>query len=110
MNCPSVLDDGVTHSGYDAYMTIVGIFGQSLFFLQALKIWKNKSAKDVSLLGFGIATLSLLSWLVFGLLHRSRVVVVVNAVGLAGAFLVCLASIWVTKTTTDAQQFRQSVH
>lgn len=73
---------------YQKYMLIVGLMGGLLFYLQAAKIYFYGSAQDLSLTGFVISWLSLLSWLGYGILLKDRVLIVVNISGILGASLV----------------------
>jgi MtN3 and saliva related transmembrane protein len=75
---------------YEKYMLGMGILGQSLFYVQALKIFISCSAKDVSLLGFTLGLISVSSWLVYGIMIKNKVLIVSNAVAVVGAFLVIL--------------------
>ena len=67
-------------------MFFIGVSGHSLFVLQIAKIISNRSAHDVSLLGFIAAFISILSWLFYGYLIKDKVLFRVNVVG---AFLSC---------------------
>jgi len=75
---------------YEKYMLAMGILGHSLFYVQALKIFINCSAKDVSLLGFSLGLISVSSWLVYGIMIKNKVLIISNAVAVLGAFLVIL--------------------
>lgn len=59
------------------------------FVPQVLKIWRSKSAQDVSLVTFLAFTAGVALWLVFGILQEELPIVVWNAVTLvlAGAIL-----------------------
>lgn len=72
-------------------MILIGLGGQTLFYLQAYKIYSSQSAESVSLAGFSVATLSVLCWILYGLLIRNGVLIVVNAFALIGAVLTLLA-------------------
>jgi MtN3 and saliva related transmembrane protein len=72
-------------------MIAIGISGQTLFYFQAYKIYVVGSANDVSALGFSFATLSLLCWLLYGLIIKNKALIVVNAFALIGALLTLLA-------------------
>jgi len=72
-------------------MMLIGIIGQSLFYLQAYKIYTVGSADDVSALGFSFALFSLVSWFIYGLIIKNRVLILVNAFAVIGAFLTLLA-------------------
>lgn len=76
---------------YAKFMIVVGILGQSLFYLQAFKIYRQGSAKDVSLEGFLVALFSLTCWLIYGILIKDKVLVIVNIFGVLGAGLTILS-------------------
>ena len=73
--------------------TLVGLAAGFLttiaFVPQVAKIWKSRSAKDVSLPTFVAFTLGVALWLAYGILTRELPIVVWNAVTLvlAGAIL-----------------------
>ena len=56
----------------------------SLTFLpQVIKTWKQKSAKDVSLMMFIIAAINEIMWVVYGALLDNWVIILTNAIVLA---------------------------
>lgn len=77
---------------YEHYMLLIGSFGHFLFVLQTIKIIQTGSAHDLSLGGFLISFISLISWLIYGFLKKDRPLIIVNAVGAFAAF-VCLCAI-----------------
>ena len=77
---------------YQKYMLFIGVMGHSIFILQAIKILLNKSANDVSLIGFILSTISVASWLVYGMLIKDKVLIYVNLVGLTSA-IICVSVI-----------------
>ncbi len=77
---------------YEKYMTLMGSFGHLIFVFQTYKILINRSANDISLEGFFIAFLSIISWLFYGLLKKDKVLVRVNIFGLITSS-VCLITI-----------------
>lgn len=72
---------------YKKYMLIVGVAGQSVFYSQFVTILVHKSAQDVSLIGFSTGLIAVLSWLVYGLLIRDKVLILSNCVATLGASL-----------------------
>jgi MtN3 and saliva related transmembrane protein len=50
------------------------------FLPQVLKTWKEKSAKDISLIMFLIAFANEIMWLVYGILLDNWVIIMTNAV------------------------------
>ena len=73
---------------YEKYMLVIGILGQSVFYVQAAAIFINCSAKDVSLLGFSLGLISVASWLIYGILIKNKVLIISNSVAVLGAILV----------------------
>ncbi|AIL66171.1 hypothetical protein NOVO_09310 (plasmid) [Rickettsiales bacterium Ac37b] len=69
-------------------MSCILCLGQLMHYIQAYKIFTNKSATDVSLLAYMICTILLLHWFCYGLLIKNRVVIVAEGLGLFGAILV----------------------
>ena len=52
------------------------------FFPQAIKVWKSKSTKDISLYMFIIFTTGVLSWLIYGIIISDLPIILANAVTL----------------------------
>jgi MtN3 and saliva related transmembrane protein len=77
-------------------MTTVGIVGQTLFYFQAYKIYSLRSATDVSAWGFSFAFVSLVCWLLYGIIIKNKVLIMVNTFAVIGAFLTLLAIFWVS--------------
>lgn len=73
-------------------MFLIGIVGHFIFVFQTYKIFINKSSGHVSLPGFSIAFLSIISWLFYGFLKDDKVLIRVNLFG-ALASAVCLLAI-----------------
>lgn len=72
----------------------IGFIAASLttvaFVPQARKVWRTRSAKDVSLGMYSLFTLGVAMWLAYGILIQAWPVIVANAITLvlAGAVLV----------------------
>ena len=77
---------------YRVYMVLMGGVGHFLFLFQAWKIFSTGSSEDVSLIGFSIALISLVSWLVYGLLIKDWVLIICNTFGVISAIL-CIYAI-----------------
>ena len=75
---------------YQKYMIAMGIAGHFIFIFQTYEMVVHKSASNVSLEGFAIAFLSIVSWLFYGYLKRDSVLIKVNLFGVASA-LVCIS-------------------
>lgn len=77
--------DAITIIGFAAgFLTTVA------FIPQVVKIWKTRSATDVSLPAFATFTIGLVGWLAFGILKQDPPIILWNAVTLvlAAAILV----------------------
>jgi len=68
---------------------LAGFLTTIAFVPQAWKIWKSKSAKDVSLPTFVAFTIGVALWLTYGILNQELPIIIWNAVTLvlAGAIL-----------------------
>ncbi len=76
---------------YEKYMFFIGIAGQMVFYLQAAKIFSDKSAIDVSLPAFLFGLVSVTSWLIYGILLKNQVLIFSNIVAIIGALAVVTA-------------------
>ncbi len=68
---------------------LAGLLTTASLIPQALKIWKSKSAKDISLKMFAAFSAGVALWLVYGILQKEIPIILWNAVSLvlAGAIL-----------------------
>ena len=66
---------GVEILGYSA-----GFITSLTFLPQVLKTWKEKSAKDISLLMFVIAAINEVMWIAYGILKDDWVIISTNVV------------------------------
>jgi len=64
-------------------LDILGLTAGSIsgitFIPQVIKTWKTKSADDISLLMFTFATLSVVMWLVYGLIKKDIAIIYTNS-------------------------------
>ena len=63
------------------------------FFPQAIKVWKTKSTKDISLYMFLLLVVGILAWLVYGILISSLPLVIANLAGLFLAISILIAKL-----------------
>jgi MtN3 and saliva related transmembrane protein len=56
-----------------------GCISSITFLPQVIKTWKTRSARDVSLLMFTFATISVIMWLVYGLLLKNIPIIFTNS-------------------------------
>ena len=65
------------------YIGFVAAFCTTFAFLpQAIKVWKTKSTKDISLYMFIIFTIGVVSWLIYGIIISDLPIILANAVTL----------------------------
>lgn len=72
--------------------SITGVLMSLAYYPQAFKIWKNKSAKDVSKLSYFIFAVGTVVWLLWGIATRSIPVILGFAAGALGSNLVLVLS------------------
>jgi len=71
---------------YDFFSEYIGFFAAFCttvaFLPQALKVYKTKSTKDISLLMFIIFTVGVFSWLVYGMNISNMPIIIANSITL----------------------------
>ena len=72
---------------FKIYMIFIGICGQASFFLQFATIIRHHSAANVSLPGFICWLVSMVSWLIYGIVMKDKVLIIANIVATIGAAL-----------------------
>ena len=76
------------------FLTYIGFFAAfctTIAFLpQAIKVYKTKSTKDISLYMFLIFTIGVLSWLIYGFIINDWPVILANAVTLVLSFFILI--------------------
>lgn len=72
---------------YEKYMNIIGPVTNIMFYLQAYKIFINKSADTVSGPAFLMSIIGLSSWLIYGILLKNKPLIIANIFGVTGAIL-----------------------
>ena len=70
-------------AGVDILGYAAGAITSLTFLPQVIKTWKEKSAKDISLLMFVIAAVNEVMWVVYGALLNNWVIILTNAIVLA---------------------------
>ena len=72
-----------------SYIGFFAAFCTTVAFLpQAIKVYKTKSTKDISLYMFLIFTIGVLSWLIYGLMISDWPLILANAVTLVLSFFI----------------------
>ncbi len=67
---------------------IAGLLCTAAFLPQVIKIFKTKSAKDLSLATFSIFSLGVFLWLIYGILIKQIPIILTNAMILILALLI----------------------
>ena len=76
------------------YICFFAAFCTTISFLpQAIKVFKTKSTKDISLYMFLIFTIGVLSWLICGLIINDMPIILANAVTLILSFFILIYKI-----------------
>ena len=76
------------------YIGFFAAFCTTIAFLpQAIKVFKSKSTKDISLYMFLIFTIGVLSWLIYGIIIRDLPIIFANAVTLILSFFILIYKI-----------------
>jgi MtN3 and saliva related transmembrane protein len=70
------------------FATVTGIIMSFGYYSQAYKIYKKKSAKDVSLLSYIIFSFGTLVWLLYGIIIRDLTIILGFSLGVIGSWLV----------------------
>lgn len=67
---------------------IVGVVMSLGYYPQAYKIWKLKSASEISFINYLILSVGTLVWFIYGLLLKDIIIMISFAVGVIGSWLV----------------------
>ncbi len=74
------------------YINIMGLIAGTLttisYLPQAIKIWKKKSAKEVSLLMYIIISIGILLWLIYGIEIQSLPLILANGISLIFSLII----------------------
>ena len=76
------------------FITLLGLVAGTLttiaFLPQLLKVWRNKSAKDISLLWLTTFSLGILLWLIYGVLVQALPIILSNGITLGLTLVILL--------------------
>jgi len=78
---------------FKIFVTIMGIVMSLGYYPQAYKIWKNKSAADISIPAFIIFSLGTLTWFIYGITISDIPIIVSFILGVIGSWTVLFLSI-----------------
>lgn len=78
-------------------VTVIGLMAATLtslaFLPQAIKVWRTRSTRDISLIMFSVMTTGIVLWLIYGLLVADLPLICANAVTLPMAAYVLFAKL-----------------
>jgi MtN3 and saliva related transmembrane protein len=64
------------------------------YYPQAWKVFKTKSAKDISISSFVIFSIGTASWLCYGLYLHDFTIILSFALGVVGSWTILILSLW----------------
>ncbi|MBP6942967.1 MAG: hypothetical protein KBB55_02905 [Candidatus Buchananbacteria bacterium] len=79
---------------FQAIVTIMGVVMSLGYYPQAYKIWKLKTAGQISVPAFIIFSLGTLTWFIYGIVLQDLPIIISFALGVVGAWLVLILSLW----------------
>ncbi len=77
-----------------ALATITGILMSLGYYPQAWKIWRTRSAGDISVSSFAIFAVGTASWFAYGVYLRDPVILLSFGLGVIGSWTVLFLSLW----------------
>jgi MtN3 and saliva related transmembrane protein len=78
---------------FKIFVTIMGIVMSLGYYPQAYKIWKNKTAANVSISSFAIFSLGTLTWLMYGIILGDKPIILSFTLGFIGAWAVLILAL-----------------
>ena len=74
--------------------TITGVLMSLGYYPQAWKVFKTKSAKDISIPSFVIFSIGTASWLGYGIYLHDVTIMLSFGLGVVGSWMILILSIW----------------
>ena len=78
---------------FKIFVTIMGVVMSLGYYPQAYKIWKNKSAINISVPTFVIFALGTVTWFIYGLVVHDIIIVISFVIGVIGSWSVLILSL-----------------
>lgn len=78
---------------FKIFVTIMGIVMSLGYYPQAYKIWKNKTAVNISIPAFVIFSFGTLTWFVYGILIGDKPIILSFALGVVGSWAVLILAL-----------------
>jgi uncharacterized protein with PQ loop repeat len=70
------------HMFVDGFAYTMGVLGPAMTLVQSYKIWSTQSAASLSLITWIFYLLMAISWLIYGLTHKERLIIFSNSIWL----------------------------
>lgn len=83
-------------------VTVMGVLMSVGYYPQAYKIWKTKSAKDISLFTYTIFAIGTVSWTMYGIYLRDIPIILSFVVGIVGSWLVLGLTLYYRRKGVDS--------
>lgn len=72
------------------YMSLIALIGSSVYYIQSYKVFKRKSAADLSALGYGLSFFTSINWLVYGMINSDAPLIFSGVISSLGAGLILI--------------------
>ena len=66
-------------TSFDRFMVFIGILGPLSLVPQVWKIWEDRSIAGISIISWILLSIFSFLWLLYGIIHRSKALIVSNA-------------------------------
>jgi len=77
----------------DRFIYVVGVFGPLMTIPQVTKIWFEKNAAGVSVISWISYLLCAIFWLIYGVMHREKPIIVTYAIWIVLDFLIVIGAL-----------------
>lgn len=72
------------------YMSLIALIGASVYYIQSYKIFKRKSAADLSVTSYSLCFFTSINWLVYGIVIADIPLILSGVISTLGTSLVLL--------------------
>lgn len=78
---------------FQTFVTIMGVLMSLGYFPQAYKIWKNKSASNISIPSFIIFSIGTFTWFLYGIIIHDLPLILSFVFGVVGSWTILLLAV-----------------
>lgn len=78
---------------FEKYITVVATVGPLVTIPQIWKIYSTQNAMGVSFITFSLIAVVNISWLIYGLIHKEKPIIITNMLFLIANISICIGSI-----------------